>query len=262
MNILITGGNGYIAKSLASELKKHHKVTTVTRSDFDITDSKQTNEWFQGKHFDALVHAAIMGGSRLQADDSSILEMNLRMHYNLVANRDRFQKLISFGSGAEIFAPDTPYGLSKRMIANSIRETPHWYNIRIFGVFDENELPTRFIKANIYRYLDKQPIRIHADRIMDFFYMKDLVSVVDKYLVDKDIPKEVNCSYRDKHTLSEIAAQINELSDHRVEINIEQAGMSFYCGQPTNLNIPLIGFSNGLKNVFDILSQQATTLDG
>jgi hypothetical protein len=103
-------------------------------------------------------------------------------------------------------------------------------------------------------------MQIHTDRIMDFFYMKDLVSVVDKYLTEKDPPKEVNCSYRDKHTLSEIASQINELGHHRVGINIEQAGMSFYSGKPLEMDVPLIGFSKGLFDTFQILSDKGTTV--
>jgi UDP-glucose 4-epimerase len=259
MNILITGGNGYIGKSLLLGLRDRYQVTTVTRADFDVADSTQTWDWFRSRKFDAVIHAAIMGGSRLQVDDSSVAKMNLRMHYNLLANRNKFGKLISFGSGAEIFSPDTPYGFSKRVIANSIRKTPDCHNIRIFGVFDENELSTRFIRSNIHRYLKNEPMQVHSDKIMDFFYMKDLVSVVDKYLTEKDPPKEVNCSYRDKHTLSEIASQINELGHHRVAINIEQAGVSFYCGEPLEMDVPLIGFSKGLIDTFNTLSKEGTT---
>lgn len=258
MNILITGGNGYIATSLACELKKYHEVTTVTRIDFDITDSNQTNKWFKDRKFDAVVHAAIAGGSRLQVDDSSVLEMNLRMHYNLMANRDRFDKLISFGSGAEIFAPDTPYGMSKRIIANSVRQTENWYNLRIYGVFDENELPTRFVKANMQRYLRKESMRIHTNKLMDFFYMKDLITVVDHYLTSQDHPKEINCSYKEKQSLLQIASEINNFENHRVDIEIEKTGLAFYCGEPLQLNIPLIGFSDGLKNVFNVLSHRAS----
>jgi GDP-L-fucose synthase len=212
-----------------------------------------------------VIHAAIMGGSRLQVDDSSIAEMNLRMHYNLLANRNKFGKLISFGSGAEIFSPDTPYGLSKRVIANSIQKTPDCHNIRIFGVFDENELSTRFIRSNIHRYLKNEPMQVHSDKIMDFFYMKDLVSVVDGHLNEKHAPKEVNCSYKEKHSLVEIASQINELGNHRVPIQIERDGFSFYCGESLQMNLPLCGFRRGLVDTFGELlkshvraQQQAT----
>ena len=46
MNILITGGNGYIAKSLSNRL---NNTISITRNDFDLTDRKATDEWFKGK---------------------------------------------------------------------------------------------------------------------------------------------------------------------------------------------------------------------
>lgn len=260
MTVLLTGGNGYLAKSLRSALSQKYDIVAVTREDFDMTDSDSMKAWFRGKSFAAVIHTAIVGGSRLQSETSSVLEQNLMMHYNLMANRDHFSRFIGFGSGAETFAPESPYGLSKRVIANSIRQTPNWHNIRIFGVFDENELPTRFIKANIHRYLRREMMKIHRDKIMDFFYMGDLVSVVDRYLVDKDPPKEVDCSYREKHSLMSIASEINRLGTHEVPIDIEEDGMSFYCGQELKLDVPLIGFSHGLKNTFEAILNKGTTL--
>ena len=260
VTVLLTGGSGYLAKSLQSALNGKYDIVAVTRNDFDMTDGDAMRDWFCGKSFEAVIHTAIVGGSRLRSETSSVVEQNLLMHYNLMANRKHFSRFIGFGSGAETFTPETPYGLSKRVIANSIRETPNWYNIRIFGVFDENELPTRFIKANINRYLRRETMKIHKDKIMDFFYMKDLVSVVDKYLVDKDPPKEVDCSYRDKHSLIEVASQINRLGSHEVPIDVEEGGMSFYCGEPLKLDVSLVGFSQGLTNTFNAIMNKGTTL--
>ena len=73
MNILITGGNGYIAKSLANEWDN---VTSITRKDFDLIDREATNNWFKGKYFDVVIHTAIKGGSRLQKDDSNVFYQN------------------------------------------------------------------------------------------------------------------------------------------------------------------------------------------
>ena len=259
--ILITGGNGYIAKSLLGLASYEPcEINYATRNDFDITNSRQTSKWFEDKNFDAVIHTAVVGGSRLQADDRGVLEMNLRMHYNLLANRDKFNRLISFGSGAEMFAPDTPYGLSKRVIANSITQTDNWYNIRIFGVFDENELPTRFIKSSIDRYLRREPIKIHKDRVMDFFYMQDLISLVKYYLEEDNPPKEADCSYTKKHTLSDIAQMINKLGDHEVPIEIENSGMTLYHGDPsilsTQKNFSVRGFSYGLLSTFNTLKER------
>lgn len=168
MNILITGGNGYIAKSLYNGLKHKYQITSITRKDFNLTNYEETCKWFK-KEYDVVIHTAAIGGTRLQPDTENILQDNLVMYNNLYANKHRFKKLISFGSGAELFNPTSYYGMSKKFIASSIKKTPNFYNLRIFATFDENEMDTRFIKANILKYLNKQPILIHTDKIMDFF---------------------------------------------------------------------------------------------
>ena len=81
----------------------------------------------------------------------NVLVKNIQMFYNLLNNKHYFGKLINFGSGAELNMPTDPYGLSKNIISKIIDAEPHFYNIRIYGVFDENELDTRFIKNNIKR---------------------------------------------------------------------------------------------------------------
>ena len=84
MNILITGGNGYIAKSLANKLDN---VTSITRKDFDLTDRKSADDWFYGRYFDVVIHTAIKGGSRLKKDNSDAFYQNIQMFYNLLNNK-------------------------------------------------------------------------------------------------------------------------------------------------------------------------------
>lgn len=251
--ILITGGNGYIAKSIVSKLNKdEYEVTVVTRADFDLTDFKQTNAWFEGKYFDVVIHTAAKGGSRLQQDGADVLDSNLRMHYNLVANKDKFNRLLSFGSGAEIFAPNTPYGMSKKIIANSVAQIPNWHTLRVYAVFDENELDTRFIKANILRYIDGLPIEIHKNKVMDFFYMKDLISVIEYCLLSISVPKEMDCSYAEKKTLVDIAGMINARGTHKSKIQVNDAnGIDFYCGNGVNLpQIEFVGLERGIFETY------------
>ena len=255
MRILITGGNGYIARSLYSFLSQTHSVTKVSRADFDLSSSKETTEWFVGKEFDVVINTAITGGSRLSSDDSSVLEKNLLMHYNLHSCRSAFSRLIGFGSGAELFASDTPYGMSKKIIANSIKQTANWHNIRIFGVFDENELPTRFIKANILRYVNREPMLIHENKVMDFFYMRDLLTLVDYYLTESSPPKETNCSYSEKPTLVDIASYINKLSDYEVPVVVESAEkVGVYCGNSIDVPINTVGLWQGIQETYRALT--------
>ena len=161
MRILITGANGYLGKTLHNALKDTHFVTAISRASFDLTDAIAMGKFFEGKQpFDVVLHCAVAGGSRLTQDDWNVMDKNLMMYYNLLANRSCFTRLIHFGSGAETYMPKEPYGYSKKVIAKSILNQPNFYNLKIFGVFDENELDTRFIKANIKRYINKEPIPV------------------------------------------------------------------------------------------------------
>jgi len=248
IKILVTGGNGYIAKSLNSFLNKKYEIILVTRNDFDLSDYKQTCNWFKNKKIDVVIHTAICGGSRLQHDDESVFNKNISMFDNLVANKHCFSKLISFGSGAEIFHGNTPYANSKREIASKIQDLDNFYNLRIFATFDENELDTRFIKANLLHYIQKEPIIIHNNKQMDFFYMKDLISLVEYYIQNSNLPKTVDCSYKEKHTLIDIANYINTLSDYKVPIIVEDSNkFEHYCGTHHGLPINEIGLFEGIN---------------
>lgn len=251
MKVLITGASGYIGKSLIEGLSQYHDVTAVTRKDFDLLDQTSVNFHFSHNLYDVVLHCAVKGGSRLKQDDWQILDDNLRMYYNLFNNRSSYKKLIHFGSGAELYAENTPYGYSKSVIRKSILQNSNFYNIRIYGVFDENELVTRFIKANVNNYINKKSISIHQNKRMDFFYMKDLVSLIDYYIKKEDLPKEIDCTYEETKTLLDIAHIINQLSDYRVDIAVQQEGFSEYFGKYTALPLPYTGLVEGIKRVYD-----------
>jgi GDP-L-fucose synthase len=254
--ILITGSNGYIAKSLYNAFKDKYDVTCITRQDFDLTNLSETLKYFSGKYFDIVIHCAVSGGSRLRLDSWNDMDNNLKMYYNLLSCKDKFTKLIHFGSGAETNSPESPYGLSKRVIANSILEQKDFYNIKIFAVFDENELDTRFIKGNIKRYINKEPIVIHQDKWMDFFYIKDLISLVNYYITNNDLPKQIDCSYPGLYKLSEIANMINKLDEYEVDIKIEKEGIDLPYYGMANVLLGFIGLEQGIKEVYNKLKNE------
>lgn len=252
----MTGGNGYVAKSLIKALGDDYEVVSVSRKDFDVSDFSQVYEWFSNANefYDVVIHTAITGGNRLEKDDSETIDQNIKMYYNLLACRKFYGRFINFGSGAEIHAPNTPYGFSKKVVYSSILGKDNFYNLRIFAVFDENELDRRFIKANIINYINKTPIDIHCNKSMDFFYMKDLVALVKYYIESDSPPKEVDCCYQKSKTLFEIAKYINTLSSHEVPINRRTKQDSSYCGSYLDLGIPYIGLTGGIKETYKKLS--------
>ena len=108
MKILITGGNGYIAKNLYSAFKDKYDVTSITRQNFDLTDSFETLKYLSNKYFDIVIHCAVSGGSRLKPDTWGDMDNNLKMYYNLLNCKNKFGAMIHFGSGAEMNAHESP----------------------------------------------------------------------------------------------------------------------------------------------------------
>ena len=248
--ILITGINGYIGKSLYNTLKDKYDITGISRDNFDLTNKESTDIFFSNRYFDVVIHTAVKGGNRLKQDNSDILDMNLKMYYNLLNNQSHFNKFIHLGSGAELYAQDTPYGLSKHVIRQSILDKNNFYNLRIFGIFDENELDTRFIKSNIKRYIKGEPIEIYENKTMDFFYMKDFINLID-ICINTDIElKNINCVYFKKYKLSDIAIMINDLSYQKSEIKINKDIDKHYVGEYNLPKYELFGLNFGIKSVY------------
>jgi UDP-glucose 4-epimerase len=253
MKILITGKNGYIAKSLIKALSPNYNITSIGREDFELLDGKATKEWFSEKYFDLVIHTAIVGGNRLVPENSDVLTKNLMMYDNLMKCNANFDRFMNFGSGAEV-KHNTPYGFSKRIISQLMRDNPKNINVRIYSVFDENELYTRFIKSSIQKYINKEDIVIHQDKKMDFFYMKDLISLVEWYIDHREYNSQINfmsCSYLKKHTLSQVASLINDLDEHKVNIRIEDNGVGDdYCEAYSVLPFELTGLEEGIKETY------------
>jgi len=260
MNILITGGNGYVAKSLYNAFKDTYNVFSISRNDFDLTAFQSMNDFFQGKYYDVVIHCAVSGGSRLKQETPADMDINLAMYYNLLQHKPHYGKLIHFGSGAEYYNPESPYGLSKRIISKSIGMYPEFHNIRIYGVFDENELDTRFIKSNILRYINREPMVIHQNKQMDFFYMKDLVMLVDFYIkTDSSLLRDngLDCTYTYTLDLCTIASIINELDSHRVDINIIEPGNALgYEGGFNDIVLPYYGLKQGIQETYNKLKEK------
>jgi hypothetical protein len=150
---------------------------------------------------------------------------------------------------------DTPYGLSKHIIRESLMIKQNCYNIRIYGVFDENELNTRFVKSNIKRYINKEPMMIQ-DKRMSFFYMEDLIMLV-KHHIDTDASKlmqECSCAYLPETSLLDIANKINDLGEYQVPIYMDsQPSVDYESSLNAPYGLKYIGLEQGLKNTYNKL---------
>lgn len=274
MNVLITGGAGYIAQGLYKGLKNVN-ITLLTRQTCNLLDIEQVNNYLATNSFDILIHTAVVGGSRLQSDSKDVCYDNILMAFNLFKHQEKFKQIILLGSGAELdrreditglsqfmhdVYPTDPYGMSKWVITRSApsRST----HLRIFNVFDPTERDTRFIKQSINNYIQKKPINIIADRAMSFFSMEDFVTIIQSF-IDLDTKyQSFDCVYKGEIVrLTDIANIINCLGKHKVEIIVNNPDdAKTYFGSHTNLDwycrarkIKLKGLEKSINNMYKIL---------
>ena len=95
---------------------------------------------------------------------------------------------------------------------------------------------------------------IHQDRYMDFFYMDDLINIIEYSLNNPPSTyKDINMSYLKKYKLSDITSIINDLSSYKVDVIIENENFGLnYTGNGellNSLNLKLKVLNLVLKNV-------------
>ena len=274
MNILITGGNGFIATNIYKTIKNKHNVYLTNRQTLDVLVRDQVGKFFDDNQIDIVIHTAVSGGSRTKEDDIYTLIDNLSMFNNLVENRNKFGSLIHFGSGAEFdrrtdivsakendeSCPADYYGLSKKIIKREIDKIENFYNLRIFGCFGEDELGTRFIKSAVKSVKSGHAIKIHQNRYMDFFYIEDLCRVIEHYIENiskKDLTKDMNLCYNKNKSLLDIANKINKLMNKPYEnVVVQQSGYyTEYTGNGEmldTLGLELDGLDKGLERCINV----------
>ena len=265
-SILITGGNGNLAKMIRTHLSSEFNITSITRADFDMIDGKAIERYLSDKHFDILIHTAICGGRRDKEETGEVVYQNLLMFENFMKFSYKFGIIINFDSGAIydrdtdiycrtedekslISVPKDYYGFSKYIIYKRSLQYNNVFNFRIFNIFHAHEEDNRFIKSCFLAQRNKTRITIFKDKWFDFMYEDDFIKVVRHYLTAPitDLKKTINLSYHTKYRLSDIAKILvdNELIDI-VDPNTSHN----YCGNGDlllQMGIPMDGLESGIK---------------
>ena len=103
MKILITGGNGFIARNLFEHLNNEYTVLSCNSKELNLLESSKVAKFIRKKNFDVIIHTATYDAAPKHSTKkpSKVLEYNLKMFFNIVRFNDYFDKMIYFGSGAE-----------------------------------------------------------------------------------------------------------------------------------------------------------------
>jgi GDP-L-fucose synthase len=265
MRILITGGDGFVGGYLKNYLGRRHQVLAPGRSLFDLTNLHSVNSFFDNNTIDVVIHCALIGRNNINGVDDQLAIGNMNMFANLYRNRHRFSKLINMGTGNEfditlsndnalestLFErmPVSSYAYAKNIIARLIADTDNMYNLRLFGVFGNNENNTRFFKR---LKLSTDTFHIFQDNYFDFLWVEDLCTIVDSVVTETWHWRDVNCVYPKKYLQSELAYQFAEIQGINKNLIVVDApgNLAFtgHSGRLASMNLPLQGHIKGFES--------------
>tara|TARA_R110000824_G_scaffold109740_3_gene257552 strand:+ start:12732 stop:13634 length:903 start_codon:yes stop_codon:yes gene_type:complete len=280
--ILITGGSGFIARSLYENLSDRHffplesTVKCLNRQQLDILDTKAVHDYLYENNFDVVVHCATYDPvpDFSSKKISRALETNLKMFFNLARCKNLFGRMIYFGSGAvfgrdnwypkmpESFLqkamPDDPYGLSKYVMAKYAEEVDNIYNLRVFGLFGKyDDWRYRFISNACCKAVLGEDIIIKQDKRFDYLYIDDLTRIVNWVIESNPVERIYNVCSGTPEYYSNLAKHIIGISGKNLNIDIQTSKVGReYSGDNTLIkaemkNFSLTPLSRSLREMYD-----------
>jgi len=285
--ILITGAGGFVGKNLTEFLSNKYTVFGAVHKDLDLLDEKAVEEFIIKNGINFIIHCANIGGTRKTGYDKNSVDLvsnNLRMFFNLARCLTPDMRMIHFGSGAEYdksralvkisedefdrLVPKDDYGYSKYLISKYIEKTENITCLRIFGLYGKYEDYTyKFISNAIVKNLLKMPLIINQNVFFDYLYIDDFTHIVEKIIQKKPSNNIFNITPAEKTDLVSIAEIINEISDFRSEIIVNNEGLNKeYSGDNKKLldeigTFKFIPYKDGIKKLYEYFSSNLNKVD-
>jgi len=241
--IFLTGGNGFIGKNIQEQLGATYDILAPRHSELELTDTLAVQEYLDKHSFDVIIHAANIGGNRKQNNLPNIVEVNLRMFFNIVRARKSGVKLVFCGSGAEYDksrdikkiretdfderVPKDDYGFYKYVCSKMIENLEDALSFRIFGLYGKYEdADLRFISSSIKRVLKGEPIEIWQNVVFDYVYVSDFVHILQHAIEHNMNEKFYNIGAGTPIDLVTIAKKIHKILGRDTGIVIKNEGLN------------------------------------
>lgn len=253
MRVLVTGSNGFIGKNLVKYLQGRYELLAPKRNELNLLDVESVDAYLKKHLVDVVIHTAGKPGHRNAVDPTGIFYADTRMYFNLIRNRDYFDKLIITGSGAvydikkniqkikeddwKINIPADEHGFFRYVTSHHIEASSGVVDLRLFGVFGKYEdYAIRFISNAICKVLFDLPITILKNRMFDYIYIDDLMTVVDYFINNQALYCSYNVTPDTAVDLYTIAEMVRVKSGKDLPIVVSESGMGLeYSGDNRRL---------------------------
>lgn len=271
-SILLTGGTGFIGRNIReSYLAQKYDIVAPTRLEMDVSDTESVDKFFDGRHFDVVLHTAVKPSHRAAVDKSNLFYTNVRMFENLERHRDSFDKFINFGSGAiyDVSADNSnvsetniyknmgtdEHSFTKYVIHKQIDNLPNFIDLNIFGIFGKYEdYSIRFISNAIAKALHGLPITLRQNRRFSYLYVDDLPYILEWFIENEQRFKSYNIVPDQYSELRDIAYMVGEIAGTG-DIRVANSGYGLdYYGDNTRLHseIPELTFTPMRKAIIKL----------
>lgn len=256
MKVLITGGNGFVARNIRDQLGEKYEITAVGRAELDLMEAGKVRDFLKKGKFEVVIHTATYDAVAVGStkDPNKVLENNLRMFFNVARNSGEFGRMIYFGSGAEFGrenwkpkmdedyfdfrVPTDQYGYSKYLMTKYAERSENIYCLRLFGNFGRyDDWKTRLIPNVCYRVIKNIPVEINQNKFYDFLYINDLVMMVEWLMMAKRPKHHVyNACSGETRDFEAVAKMIVGFSERDEGVKVVKEGLGTeYSGDNSRL---------------------------
>jgi UDP-glucose 4-epimerase len=253
LKIFLTGGSSFIGRNIREQLGERFDVFAPTHVELDLTDSAAVYRFLEKNPVDVVVHAANVGGNR-KRQVTGIIQINLKMFFNLIRAKSFFTRIIMLGSGAEYnkqqplikvketnfdkHVPGDEYGFYKYVCSQYAAKVEYITHLRLFAVFGKYEdYETRFISNAICRALLKKPITMRQNAMFDYLFIDDFIRILEKIILEQ--PKEtfINVGRGEAIDLKTLAEKVIHEIGYEVPVQVANDGLANeYSCNVTRLN--------------------------
>lgn len=229
LNVLLTGGSGFIGKNFMEKYGAKYNIFAPASDEVDLTKIREVSEYFEGKRFDVVVHAAGKSdgytGSVVEADN---LIMFKNVQYEAILHG--VKKLLVIGDAADFdrkrpieniaetdfgkSIPQEGYGLGRYLITMLASKDKISTVLRFFTVYGKycDVGASKTMELIARGVTGKKTAEIERDKEYSAIYVDDAVKVIAAF-IDNDFEKgEYNVASDVPLTLTDVARTAKRLA--------------------------------------------------
>lgn len=281
MNILVTGGAGFIGKYLVKELvKRDHNVVA-----FDLEYGDDIQDSMSGT-YDAIFHFAVLPRPQAQQEPQKAVDVNVKGTVNVLELARRCGAKVIFSSASSVYGipmhspvgennpinPVSVYGATKRAAELFIQTYYKLYSsinyliFRFTNVYGPNQKGTReVIPAFLNSIRNEDSITIYGSgkQVRDFVYIDDVVHFLIRALEPDKKNMILNLGSSKETSIIELVKIIENVTEKKAEIISRPVELEERFGFTADITrmenvfgeVPKVSLEDGLRKMWEEMKE-------